>query len=127
MKYWSLYWTLYVQREIRKDRYVLIIATNGEHRFTDMTEGMKIVDELKDCGRAVTLGKSDFHVLFNDKKAFDFEEGRFFVGSMLILKICGNELLPFLDEDLVEVKELLDGRMMTLVSGDQYFSALVIS
>lgn len=73
------------------------------------------------------LGESDYIVLFNDDKAFDLEEGRFFVGSMLVMKIIGDRLLPLSDEEIAEVEDILDGRMATLVSGDQQFSALVLS
>ena len=122
----------FVENEVNEntigvDRYTLIMATNGEFRFTDPTEGRKIIDGLVNCGGSMKLGKSDFHVLFNDKKAFDFDGGRFFVGSMLILKIREKKLLPFLDDEIEEVKDLLDGHMMTRVTGDQYFSALVVS
>lgn len=110
---------------IRADRHALIIATNGDLRLTDLNEVKEIIEGFKKCGGSIILGDSDFIVLFNDNKAFDLEEGRFFVGSMLVMKICGDRLLPLSDEEIVQ--DMLDGRMATLVSEDQQFSALVLS
>lgn len=115
------------ENTIRADRHALIIATNGDLRLTDLNEVKEIIEGFKNCGGSIILGDSDFIVLFNDNKAFDLEEGRFFVGSMLVMKICGDRLLPLSDEEIVAVQDMLDGRMATLVSEDQQFSALVLS
>ena len=68
----------------------------------------------------------DFLVIFNDHKAFDLEEGRFFVGSMLILKMEGKRLHGLIDEEVYKVKDMMDGRMATLVDGGDTFSALAL-
>lgn len=115
------------ENAIRADRHALIIATNGDLRLTDLNEVKEIIEGFKNCGGSIILGDSDFIVLFNDNKAFDLEEGRFFVGSMLVMKICGDRLLPLSDKEIVAVQDMLDGRMATLVSEDQQFSALVLS
>lgn len=115
------------ENAIRADRHALIIATNGDLRLTDLNEVKEIIEGFKNCGGSIILGDSDFIVLFNDNKAFDLEEGRFFVGSMLVMKICGDRLLPLSDEEIVAVQDMMDGRMATLVSEDQQFSALVLS
>ena len=115
------------EKAIMSDRHALIVATNGDLRLTDLNEVKEIIEGFKNCGGSIILGDSDFIVLFNDNKAFDLEEGRFFVGSMLVMKISGDRLLPLSDEEIVAVQDMLDGRMATLVSEDQQFSALVIS
>ena len=115
------------EKAIRADRHALIIATNGDLRLTDLNEVKEIIEGFKNCGGSIILGDADFIVLFNDNKAFDLEEGRFFVGSMLVMKISGDKLLPLSDEEIVAVQDMLDGRMATLVSEDQQFSALVLS
>ena len=115
------------EKAIRADRHALIIETNGDLRLTDLNEVKEIIEGFKNCGGSIILGDSDFIVLFNDNKAFDLEEGRFFVGSMLVMKISGDRLLPLSDEEIVAVQDMLDGRMATLVSEDQQFSALVLS
>ena len=112
---------------IRADRHALIIATNGELRLTDLNEVKDILEGFKTCGGSMILGDSEFIVLFNDNKAFNLEEGRFFVGSMLIMRICGDRLLPLSDDEIAKVQDLLDGHMATLVSGNQQFSALVLA
>lgn len=112
---------------VRADGSALIIATNGALRLTDMMEAKHIIEGLGTRGGSIILGDDDFIVLFNDDKAFDLAEGRFFVGSMLVMKISEDRLLPLSDEEIVTAQEMLDGRMATFVSGDQQFSALVLS
>lgn len=112
---------------VRADDSALIIATNGALRLTDMMEAKHIIEGLGTRGGSIILGDDDFIVLFNDDKAFDLVEGRFFVGSMLVMKISEDRLLPLSDEEIVTAQEMLDGRMATFVSGDQQFSALVLS
>ena len=111
----------------RADGHALVIATNGAFRLTDIMEAKNIIDGFGTNGGAILLGSKDFIVLFNDEKAFDLAEGRFFVGSMLVMRIDGEKLLPILDEEIAAVQELLNGRMTIFVSGDQQFSALVLS
>lgn len=112
---------------VRADGHALIIATNGAFRLTDMMEAKHIIEGLGTRGGSIILGDDDFIVLFNDDKAFDLAEGRFFVGSMLVMKISEDRLLPLSDDEIVTAQEMLDGRMATFVSGDQQFSALVLS
>ena len=112
---------------VRADGSALIIATNGALRLTDMMEAKHIIEGLGTRGGSIILGDDDFIALFNDDKAFDLEEGRFFVGSMLVMKISEDRLLPLSDDEIVTAQEMLDGRMATFVSGDQQFSALVLS
>ncbi len=112
---------------VRADGHALIIATDGAFRLTDMMEAKHIIEGLGTRGGSIILGDDDFIVLFNDDKAFDLEEGRFFVGSMLVMKISEDRLLPLSDDEIVTAQEMLDGRMATFVSGDQQFSALVLS
>lgn len=112
---------------VRADGHALIIATNGAIRLTDMMEAKHIIEGLGTRGGSIILGDDDFIVLFNDDKAFDLAEGRFFVGSMLVMKISEDRLLPLSDDEIVTAQEMLDGRMATFVSGDQQFSALVLS
>ena len=112
---------------VRANGYALIIATNGALRRTDMMEAKHIIEGLGTRGGSIILGDDDFIVLFNDDKAFDLAEGRFFVGSMLVMKISEDRLLPLSDEEIVTAQEMLDERMATFVSGDQQCSALVLS
>lgn len=112
---------------VRAGGSALIIATNGALRLTDMMEAKHIIEGLGTRGGSIILGDDDFIVLFNDDKAFDLAEGRFFVGSMLVMKISEDRLLPLSDEEIVTAQEMLDGRMATFISGDQQFSALVLS
>ena len=111
---------------IRADRHVLIIGTNGNMRLTDMEEGREILEAFAACGGSLILGDSAYIAMFNDRKAFDLEEGRFFVGSMVVMKMCEDTLGPLSDEEITEAQELLMEHMATLVSGNQRFSALAL-
>lgn len=117
---------------IRADRHALIIATNGDFRLTDIREADIILRELaaSECSGSIILEDVpdgvDFLVIFNDHKAFDLEEGRFFVGSMLILKMESKRLHGLIDEEVYKVKDMMDGRMATLVDGGDTFSALAL-
>lgn len=111
---------------LRGDRHVLIIGTNGNLRLTDTEEGKQILEAFETCGGSMILGDS-YIALFDDRKAFDLEDGRYFVGSMVIMKMSGNLLAPLSDAEVKEAQELLAGHMATLVSGDQQFSALVLA
>ena len=112
---------------IRGDRHVLIIGTNGNLRLTDTEEGKRILEAFETCGGSMILGDSAYIALFDDRKAFDLEDGRYFVGSMVIMKMSGNMLAPLTVEEIKEAQELLAGHMVTLVSGEQQFSALVLA
>ena len=110
------------------DKYnALIIGTNGDSRKADSEEICIILERLKNCAGSLMLGDSDYIVLFNDEKAFDLEEGRFFVGSMMVMKMNDENLCPLSDDEISEVKELLQDRMAILISGDHQFSALTLS
>lgn len=117
----------------RTDRHVLIIATNGKDRLTDFTEAGYLLDTLDASGsiEAIVLvdvqGDMDFLVVFNDEKSFDLEENRFFVGSIMVMKIEGKHLVGLSEEEISRVKEILEGRMCDLVNGDESFSALALS
>lgn len=115
------------EKAFRADRHALVIATNGDLRLTDLIEAESIMRDLEKtgCGGSMILG-DEFVLLFNDNKAFDLEEGRFFVGSVLVLKISGKHLHGLSDEEIIHVQDLLDGRMATMVAGDQKFSALAL-
>lgn len=71
-------------KAIRADRHALIIATNGDFRLTDIREADTILRELatSECSGSIILEDVpdgiDFLVIFNDHKAFDLDEGRFF-------------------------------------------------
>ena len=117
---------------IRADRHALIIATNGDFRLTDIREADTILRELaaSECSGSIILADVpdgvDFLVIFNDHKAFELEEGRFFVGSMLVLKMEGKRLQGLTDEEVYKVKDMMEGRMATLVDGGDTFSALAL-
>ena len=127
------------------DRHPRIIATNGRDRITDFREVKHILDILDnskdddDCADPAETGNigafiladisedMEFLVVFNDKKAFDSEEDRFFVGSLVVMKIEDHKVIGLTDEELTRVKEMLDGLMYTRINEGEPYSALRLS
>ena len=119
--------TICIDKAERQDQRALVIATNGDMKQISLQEAMKILDGLKDCSGSIIIGDSDYIVIFNDDKAFDTQEGRYFVGSMLIMRIDGDRLVPRTEEEIQTARELLDERMRDMTAGDLRFSALELS
>ena len=116
--------TICIDKAERQDQRALVIATNGDMKQISLQEAMKILDGLKDCSGSIIIGDSDYIVIFNDDKAFDTQEGRYFVGSMLIMRIDGDRLVPLTEEEIQTARGLLSERMRDMIAGDLRFSAL---
>ena len=116
--------TICIDKAERQDQRALVIATNGDMKQISLQEAMKILDGLKDCSGSIIIGDSDYIVIFNDDKAFDTQEGRYFVGSMLIMRIDGDRLVPLTEEEIQTARGLLSERMRDMTAGDLRFSAL---
>ena len=72
------------------------------------------------------IGKTSYLVVYNSKKVIKTIEGKFFVGSALIVKGT-NAGMEFLSEDEIDtVVNEFASRMATLCSGDIQFSAYEI-
>ena len=108
----------------RQERHALVIATNGDMKPISLQEVKEILDGLNGCSGSVMLGDMDYIAIFNDDKAFDTEEGRYFVGSMLIMRIDGDRLVPLTEEEIQTARGLLSERMRDMTAGDLRFSAL---
>lgn len=109
-----------------KGRGALVIGTNGNYRFIDEDEAVEILDKLSgNCGTDY-MGKNNYLVVYNSKKVIKAIEGRFIVGSVLIVKGT-DKGIEFLEED--EINTVINefaSRMATLCSGDMQFSAYEI-
>ena len=119
--------TICIDKAERQDQRALVIATNGDMKQISLQEAMKILDGLKDCSGSIIIGDSDYIVIFNDDKAFDTQEGRYFVGSMLIMRIDGDRLVPLAEEEIQTARGLLSERMREMTADDLRFSALELS
>ena len=108
----------------RQERHALVIATNGDMKPISLQEVKAILDGLNGCSGSVMLGDMDYIAIFNDDKAFDTEDGRYFVGSMLIMRIDGDRLVPLTEEEIQTARGLLSERMRDMIAGDLRFSAL---
>ena len=119
--------TICTDKAERQDRHALVIATNGDTKQISLHKAKEILDGLKACSGSIIIGDSDYIVIFNDDKAFDTESGRYFVGSMLVMRIDEDRMVPLAEEEIQTVKELLDEHMADMAAGDLSFSALELS
>ena len=69
-----------------KGRGALVIGTNGNYRFIAEDEAIEIMDKLSGCCETEYIGKTSYLVVYNSKKVIKTIEGKFFVGSALIVK-----------------------------------------
>ncbi len=108
------------------DEHAFIIATNGKKKFISMDEAEEILNKLESKGESFIIGGGHYLVIFNSEKTFHLLTGKYFVGSMLIMAIDGDNLTLIPDEEADHVKELLERRMAKMVDGEKQFSALEI-
>lgn len=109
-----------------KGRGAIVIGTNGNYRFIDEDEAVEILDRLSGSCGTDYMGKNNYLVVYNSKKVIKAIEGRFIVGSVLIVKGT-DKGIEFLEED--EINTVINefaSRMATLCSGDMQFSAYEI-
>lgn len=110
----------------RKDRFALIIGTNGKYRVVDEDEAMGILDELSGVSESDYLGKSTYLAVFNANKILPIGCGKFLIGSVIIIK-AGIDGIEMLDaEEVEEAKKEFVGRLATLVADGQQISAYEI-
>lgn len=106
-----------------KGRGALVIGTNGNYKFIDESEAFEIMDKLSGFCSTEYMGKTNYLIVYNSKKVIKTFEGRFFVGSALIVKGAQTGM-EFIDEDEINtVVSEFASRMATLCSGDIQFSA----
>ena len=88
-----------------------------------------VVAGMREAGLRVEtdyIGKTNYLIVYNSKKVIKTFEGRFFVGSVLIVK-GSHSGMEFISEDEVDtVVNEFASRMATLCSGDMQFSAYEI-
>ena len=81
-----------------KGRGALVIGTNGNYRFIAEDEAIEVMDKLSGCCETEYICKTSYLVVYNSKKVIKTIEGKFFVGSALIVKGT-NAGMGFLSED----------------------------
>ena len=108
----------------KKAEGALIIGTNGDYRISDDHEAYSILDRLKEVEYEEYLGNSNYIALFNGDKIINFETGKCFIGSAIILKYEHEKLLLLEDEDFRKAAKEFTSRMITIVGDGQEFSAL---
>lgn len=63
----------------------LLIATDGQKRTVGFPEAMSILKRMNNI-RAERLGNTDYVALYNGDRIVNFGKGKFFIGSVLILR-----------------------------------------
>lgn len=133
------------EKDYRTDRHLRIIATDGSDRITNFKEAARILKTLRETknensrtddpengsiGTFILEDVSenmDFLIIFNDNKAFDREGNRYFVGSMLVMKIEDDYWVGLTDEEVARVKEMLGCMTYTRMNEGRPYSALMLS
>ncbi|MBP5607917.1 MAG: hypothetical protein J6X66_06580 [Lachnospiraceae bacterium] len=112
-----------VDEERESDAGALVIATNGEYRRIDPEEAYDILSRMPKTAYAEHLGKSPYMAVFNDEKIFEIREGRYFIGSVVILKWDedGPDMLS--GDDYDRAKKEFISRLSWLVVNGQKFTA----
>ena len=72
----------------------LIIATNGKTRFVSLERIPYELEGLADLSYSEFMGDTKYLQIFNANKIFNVGTGRFFVGSVLVMKNDDGELCP---------------------------------
>ena len=110
-----------------KDREGIIIGTNGKHRVIGDDEVSKIFDQLAMHSEGIPIGNC-YIGMVDSRKILKVGASRFFVGSMLVMKIAGHAGIGagLLDEDIQKILTEVESRMVTLSTGTEEFSAYQI-
>ena len=110
----------------KKAEGALIIGTNGDYRIADALEAENILDRLSEVEHGEYLGNSNYVALFNGDKIINFENGKCFIGSAIILKYEHEKLSLLTDEDFRKAAGEFESRLITIVGDGQEFSAFEI-
>ena len=101
----------------------LVIATNGKSRFVNLDRVPYELEGLADISYSEFLGDTEFLLIFNANKIFNVGTGRFFVGSVLVMKNDDGALVPMTREDCEIAGKEFQNRLATLVCDGHEFSA----
>lgn len=109
-----------------ENRFALIVGTNGEYREASMEEAEGILESLEGRAEAADLGRNEYIAFYDKEKCFSDEEGEYFAGSMVVLKVSedSQELKMLEEADTRRVMELLTERMVVFRVGEASFSAM---
>ncbi len=108
----------------KKEEGALIIGTNGKFRIADAFEANSILERLSEVEHGEYLGSSNYIALFNADKIINFETGKCFIGSAIILKYEHEKLSLLAGEEFREAAGEFESRLITIVGDGQEFSAL---
>ncbi len=113
----------------RVDEHFIILGTNGMYREATFKETMQILDEMEDhsAGMMIGCGEHCYLLIFDGTKIFQHDDGEFFVGSMVVMKMTDKDRQMLKKEDVQEVKELLAGHMAMFQAGRDRFQALIVA
>ena len=101
----------------------LIIATNGKTRFVNLERIPYELEGLADLSYSEFMGDTEYLLIFNANKIFNVGTGRFFVGSVLVMKNDDGELCPMTREECGKASKEFQSRLATLVCDGQEFTA----
>ena len=110
-----------LDEERESDMGALVIATNGEYRRIDPDETYDILNRMSDTGLADHIGGTAYMAVFNGEKVLKIGEGRYYIGSAVIVKWDkdGPHMLSGKDYELAK-KAFLSRLIWLVVNGRKY-------
>ncbi len=112
------------EKREEKRKGALIIATNGMHRIADFFETVTIIDQLYENGKGGPMGRTPYVIMFDGDKVLDYDRGKCFIGSAIIMKYDMKKgVLPLKDEEIDEAIKEFESRLITLAWEGQEYSA----
>ncbi|SEA19969.1 hypothetical protein SAMN02745687_02118 [Lachnospiraceae bacterium NK3A20] len=114
------------EKEVKKERRVLILGTDGQLRLCTMREAAEIIHALSENMGCLSLGSTNLAVIYNKEKRFVAQGDTYFAGSMLVMKEKDNHLEGLTEEEMLRAQDLIDARMTKICAGELNFSALEV-
>ena len=111
----------------RKDEGSLVIATNGRSRILGIDDTADMLLRLSKVSYGEFLGNSDYIVILNGKKIHNVKDGKYFIGSALILRGGEGGLKTLTGDEYEEAKKEFKNHLVTLVCGRKEIPALELA
>lgn len=105
----------------------LFIATNGEMKLTGENETNSALRGLDGKAGSFSMGDDkEYLAFYNSDRIMDIDDERYFVGSVIVIKVCGYELLSVEKADIEKIAAAFEERLGILSNGKEKLTAIRI-
>lgn len=105
----------------------LVIATNGEMKIIGLQETNAALMGLDGREGSFSMGDDKEYVAFyNSDKIIDIGDERYFIGSVIVIKVCGYEIYSVEKEDVDKIAAAFEERLGILSNGNEKLTAIRI-